>query len=527
MKSFTLILALCFYALLPIKAQSLKVKHQQVKHLPKLSSKKPKKDDGQLVLTLLQINDVYEIAPLQGGKLGGMARVAQLRADLKAQNPNTYFVHAGDFVNPSVIGTLKHEGKSIKGRQMVECMNAAGVDLVTFGNHEFDLKEEELLSRIEESDFTWVAGNARHRPAGGAAQPFRHRNKDIPQYHIQTFRDADGTSLRIGFIAVSIGSNAPKYVQFEEPLAKAQALYQQIKDSVDFVVALTHLDVADDLKLAQLLPELPLILGGHDHYNMYHRQAKAAITKADANAITAYVHQLHFDRKKRVLSIKTQLKSLDSLVGQEPKTKVLVDKWMEIAYRSFRAQGFEPTEQVMVLKNPLDARESVVRHKPTQIGDWCAQSIAAASPKAQGALLNTGSIRIDDVLVGEVTQFDIIRILPFGGNIVEVEMKGSLLLQILKIGLVDNVGKGGYFAVHQLEYNANTQQGKVAGQNIQPQQTYRIAMPAFLLTGQESGLDFFLRSHPQIVQVHENNPQYPLQEDLRKALMEYMKNKIK
>ncbi len=37
------------------------------------------KDDGKLDFTIVQINDVYEIAPLDGGKAGGMARVATIK----------------------------------------------------------------------------------------------------------------------------------------------------------------------------------------------------------------------------------------------------------------------------------------------------------------------------------------------------------------------------------------------------------------------------------------------------------------
>ncbi|HEX2682739.1 MAG TPA: hypothetical protein VHL77_02330, partial [Ferruginibacter sp.] len=46
-------------------------------------------DNGKIDITFLQINDVYEIAPLDGGKAGGMARVATIKQDLLKENPNT------------------------------------------------------------------------------------------------------------------------------------------------------------------------------------------------------------------------------------------------------------------------------------------------------------------------------------------------------------------------------------------------------------------------------------------------------
>ena len=100
------------------------------------------KDDGQISFVIVQMNDVYEIAPLGGGKYGGLARVAHVRDSLATINPNTYLVMAGDFLNPSLLGTMKLDGERINGRQMVDVMNIMGVDLATFGNHEFDVGRE-------------------------------------------------------------------------------------------------------------------------------------------------------------------------------------------------------------------------------------------------------------------------------------------------------------------------------------------------------------------------------------------------
>ena len=65
-------------------------------------------DDGKISFTFLQVNDVYEITPLGGGEVGGMARVATLKKQLKKENPNTFTFMAGDFLSPSLIGTIKY-----------------------------------------------------------------------------------------------------------------------------------------------------------------------------------------------------------------------------------------------------------------------------------------------------------------------------------------------------------------------------------------------------------------------------------
>jgi 2',3'-cyclic-nucleotide 2'-phosphodiesterase (5'-nucleotidase family) len=87
------------------------------------------RDNGKIDVNFVQINDVYEIAPLSGGKEGGMARVASLKKKYLEQNPNTYLVIAGDFLSPSVYNSLLHEGKLIRGKQMVDALNVAGTDL--------------------------------------------------------------------------------------------------------------------------------------------------------------------------------------------------------------------------------------------------------------------------------------------------------------------------------------------------------------------------------------------------------------
>src|SRR5690554_828535 len=74
-----------------------------------------------ITLKIVQINDVYEISSLGG--YGGMARVGHIRDSIKNIFPNTYLFLAGDFLNPSLLGTLKMDGERIQGKQMVEVFN--------------------------------------------------------------------------------------------------------------------------------------------------------------------------------------------------------------------------------------------------------------------------------------------------------------------------------------------------------------------------------------------------------------------
>ena len=121
---------------------------------------------------ILQLNDVYEIAPLEGGKVAGIARVATLRNQLIEENSNVFTTLSGDFVSPSLIGTLRFQDERIAGKQMVDVMNALGVDIVVPGNHEFDIKENEIQQRINESEFEWTTTNVFHA-VNGKVEPWK------------------------------------------------------------------------------------------------------------------------------------------------------------------------------------------------------------------------------------------------------------------------------------------------------------------------------------------------------------------
>ena len=58
-----------------------------------------KKDDGKIDFTFLQINDVYEISPIQGGEYGGLARVETVHKGLLEENKNNEMFSLFFYVN--------------------------------------------------------------------------------------------------------------------------------------------------------------------------------------------------------------------------------------------------------------------------------------------------------------------------------------------------------------------------------------------------------------------------------------------
>ncbi|HVG42998.1 MAG TPA: 5'-nucleotidase C-terminal domain-containing protein, partial [Chitinophagaceae bacterium] len=448
------------------------------------------KDDGKIEAVFVLVNDVYEIAPLSGGKEGGMARVATLKKQHQKSNPNTYLVMAGDFLSPSVYNSLQYQGKAIRGKQMVETMNAAGMNLAIFGNHEFDIKESELQDRINESHFQWVASNTLHKQ-NEKVSPFVNTTtgQAFPITYTMQVRDADGTAAKIGFIGLTLPANRADYVLYKDALATAKDLYNNLKDSVDAVVAITHQLMEDDVQLAKEIPGLAAILGGHEHNMRFKKEGNVYIMKAHSNARSAYVLNMDINKQKHSVQTVPELKYLNESISLDSTTNIVVQKWVDIAEKNYSISGFEARKVVMARGDSLDALEVNVRHHPTNFSRLIVASIAEAAP-AEVVLFNSGSIRLDDVLQPPITQYDIIRTLPFGGGIREADIKGSLLTKVLEAGK-KNVGIGGYLLYNnELMYDSVADVWKLKNIAIDPAKTYHTAMPDFLLTGKETNLDF-------------------------------------
>jgi 2',3'-cyclic-nucleotide 2'-phosphodiesterase (5'-nucleotidase family) len=483
------------------------------------------KDDGKIDVTFVQINDVYEIAPLSGGREGGMARVAALKKKYQQKNPNTFLVIAGDFVSPSVYNSLQFEGKAIRGKQMIEAMNAAGMNFAVFGNHEFDIKESELQERINESNFQWISSNAFHKTSSGIT-PFSYRNTTIPKTYVLQVKDADGTTAKIGLIGLVLPFNKADYVSYTDALSTAKEMYNQLKDSVDAVVAITHQSLQEDEQLAREIPGLAAILGGHEHDQHFEKLGNIYITKALANAKSAYIVNLNINKKKGKIKATPKLEKINETVALDSTTNAVVQKWQEIAEKNYSSLGFDAKKVLITNSEPLDGREAEIRSHPTNLTRLTLSSIVDAVPKADVALMNAGSIRVDDILQMPVTEYDIIRTLPFGGGIREVDMKGNLLIRILEQGK-KNIGTGGFLLYNENVTNAEDK-WLLNATPIDPTKIYHVAVTDFLLSGKEANLEYFNPTNVDIIKVYEavtsvNDPR----SDIRLAVVRYLERRLK
>ncbi len=490
----------------------------------KFAPEDPIKGAGAVTLKFVQINDVYEISPLSGGEYGGLARVGHIRDSIKERFPNTFLFLAGDFLNPSLLGSLKVDGERLNGKQMIDVLNALDVDLVTFGNHEFDLSEQDLQKRLNESNFTWTTANVRHVTENGIV-PFTtkwdYSNVPTSDYATFTARDVDGNSMKFGVFGVTLPSNPKDYVYYGNIYDNAERAYDLAIEKSDFVVGLTHVSLEEDIEIAKRLRTLPLIMGGHEHYNILEKEGRTIIAKADANAKSVYVHTLIYNLRTRFLSINSELVMVTDKIASSAKVERVVKKWSDLLDDKLKEVVENPDDIIYHAPTPLDGTDTANRSKQTNLGEIIAHSMAKVySGAVEGALVNGGSIRLDDRLVGDISSKDIFRVLPFGGSVLKVGIKGKLLTEVLDFGL-ENAGTGAYLQRYNFSRGEDGQ-WYIGGNKINPSRVYSVAFSDFLLKGYD--IPFLTPDNPGVVSIY-----YPKENetagDIRKTIIAFLRSK--
>ncbi len=461
-------------------------------------------------VTILHLNDIYEITPVEGGRSGGPARVAALRAELRKTDPSLITTLGGDYLSPSALGTARVNGQALAGQQMIAVLNVLGLDWATFGNHEFDVSEAAFRARLAEGKFRIVSSNV--TDANG--QPFPGT---VTRAVVPIRRGA--RTLRIGLVGVTLDASPVPWARVAPPIDAARQAVRALQGQCDAIVALTHLSLAGDQQLVEQVPEIDLVLGGHEHENWILRRGATftPIVKADANVRTVAIVTLRFGGKGERPTADARLVAITDRMKEGPRTAAEVAKWTELGFSAFRQQGFEPTQVVATSTAALDGRESAVRNGVTRLTAIIGETFRHEAVNADAAVYNSGSIRIDDVLQpGPVTQYDVIRVLPFGGRVLSVTMTGALLAKVLDVGL-QNRGTGGF-----LQWDGITREGgafRIGGQPIDPARPYVIAISDFLMTGREVNLAFLTRNNPDVSHITELR-------DVRLALIDELKRQF-
>ena len=430
---------------------------------------------GEQRITLLHVNDVYQIGPVDKGRNGGLARVATIRDQVRASSPDTLLLLGGDTLSPSVASN------TFKGEQMIAAWNALGLDLAVPGNHEFDFGPEVFRQRIAESKFPWLADNMSDRATG---RPFDGTRRTLIRQFGRT---------KVGFLGV-VTADTPKTskpgpgVRFVDPVAAAKRAAARLRaQGATIVVALTHLAMAEDLRLARS-GAVDVILGGHDHALMQSLAGHTPIFKAGSDArLVARIDLVVDDRTHRLKNIDWWLLPVTADVPEQPAVAKVV-----AGYESQLAVLLDkPVGETTVA---LDARQETSRSRETNLGDWLAD-IYRTRTGADAALVNGGSIRSNTTYgPGQLSKRDILSILPFENPIVKLEVPGKVLRQALEHGLaeIDQSNESGRFPqVSGIRYRYDTRRPvgsrlidvQVAGAPLDDARHYALAVNSYLAGG--------------------------------------------
>lgn len=421
-------------------------------------------------ITLLHLNDVYEYASVDDGRKGSFARLETLRRQAVAANPNTLFLFSGDTLSPSVASSF------FRGRQMIEMWNAVHLDVATLGNHEFDFGPEVLRERIGESHFPWLAANVRDRAGGSFAK--------MPEYVV---RDVGGVKVGIfGLLTpdTSETSNCGPEVVFQDPVEAARILVPRLRsEGAQVVIALTHLSLADDKRLAREVA-VDLVLGGHEHEPSESLIGGTPIFKWGSDARILGKVDLLVDGG-RVVEMDWQGLSVGKSVASEASVTRLASRYEEQLARQLN----DPLVQVAV---PLEGRSSLCRQHETNLGNLVADAMRE-QVGADCALITGSSIRVDRVIAaGVLSRRQAMMILPYENGVVKVRLSGRELLEVVEHSLSALGPESNSFpqvSQLQIRYDPARPPGQrvlqlqVAGQPVRPEGSYTFACSEFIRKG--------------------------------------------
>jgi 2',3'-cyclic-nucleotide 2'-phosphodiesterase (5'-nucleotidase family) len=137
------------------------------------------------------------------------------------------------------------------------------------------------------------------------------------------------------------------------------------------------------------------------------------------------------------------------------------------------------------------------------------------------ALVNGGSIRIDDQLGDAITAVDIFRVLPYGGAVLKVDITGRLLKRVLQYGKLAE-GTGAYLQ----RYNAVLvdKVWYIRGKSLNEAKTYTVAFSEYLLKGFD--IPFLSDKSAGVLKIYKPLGK-ELSTDIRKVVIAYLKLETK
>jgi 5'-nucleotidase/UDP-sugar diphosphatase len=426
-------------------------------------------------LTVLYINDLHgHLEPFRehgrdGPSVGGMARIATLvkevRDEVETAGDHVMLLCAGDILQGTPMSLV------FKGEPEIRTMNLMRFDAMVIGNHEFDYGQENLRRLMDLASFPMLSANILTTSAD---------KPPVVDYVVNTYDNIDVAvfGLTTDETPISTHPDNVKGLEFLQPAEIADKLVPVLRGKVDLIIALTHLGFEVDERLAEEVPGIDLIIGGHSHTKVDStiHVGQTLICQAFEYGICLGRADLTLDRG-RVIESRSRLMRVDHTVEEDP---VISDLIKEYADRL----GEEMEKPVGFAALWLDGERTSIRNRETNLGNLVADAMKELSG-ADVALVNGGGIRAS-IDKGEITIKEILTALPFGGELVTLNLTGRQLAEVLKRAATRAPGSGAFLQVSGISFTIKGGEAldiQVSGERLDEKRSYSVATNDFLAAG--------------------------------------------
>ena len=420
---------------------------------------------------ILHSNDVH-------GAIAGYANIAQLRNEYEAEGAEVILADAGDFSQGTTYVSTS------KGFDAITMMNAAGYDVATLGNHEFDYGYAQLKSNLEKAEFQVICADVFDESG----------NTIYPAYTIIT----TGSGMKIAFIGFETPEAQTKanpalikgltFLAEDELYAVAQENIDKVKaEGADLVIALSHLGVDAESKpnrsvdLYAHTTGFDFIIDGHSHTVMTEGENGEPIQST--GTAFANIGVIVIDNETKTI----EENFLRSVSHDEDGTTVY-DITNDIAVSGYAQEIMDRVNgeyNIVFAESLVDLngeRDPGNRTEETNLGDLVSDAIMWTVLKDEGslsvdtanavAIVNGGGIRAS-INSGSITKKDVNTVLPFGNTITVVYVTGAELLEALEASTYCTpTAVGGFPQVAGIEFTVDTTKAYDSNAETYPASTY-------------------------------------------------------
>ncbi|KKF94688.1 Apyrase [Ceratocystis platani] len=438
------------------------------------------------------------------GCYGGYSRIKHVLDTARAEDEDALVFDAGDEFQ----GTLFYA--HYKTAKISETLNRVGFDAMTLGNHEWDGGDVELGEFLTNLEFPVLSANI------DSADP--NINATVRPYVIFE-------KQQIAVIGVTTQDtdvlSSPDNTIFLDVVSTVQRTIEDIQATTNIkrIVALTHIGIDQDIKLAEATRGLSLIMGGHTHTllgDMPEAEGKYPTIAHDAEGNEVFVVTAHcwgdyvgkievaFDEDGHALSYEGAPIPITDKTPFDAELQADIDEWRK---------GFQDYASVVVGSAATDLDQDKCRKEECVLGNAVADAmleyvmrnskseISKDDEKRYFTMVNSAGIRAT-IESGDVTLNDVLTALPFRSMVVEAEFDGKTLWDtfegsVSRRNIVNGQPITSFFQVSrgvEIIYNPTMPAGsrlisvKINGEQLNPDETYRMVAVDFMLKGGDNML---------------------------------------